>query len=120
MSEPEQLNGHASEAIDEPAPDMLETVDQVVYHMAYWHHNRMGQLVHAMNVPTEIPVEVTDHQTGEVIILNEEQMIGFRAGLSIAKSIFEQFPIQMIPAEQAEESAVPEVENPEEGHDQSN
>ena len=110
MSEPEQLNGHASEAMAEPAPVMLENADQVVYHMAHWHNNRMGQLVHAMNVPPEIPVEVTDHQTGEVIVLNEEQMIGFRAGLSIAKSIFEQFPIQMIPAEQAEEPAAPETE----------
>ena len=117
MSEPEQLNGHASEAMAEPAPIMLETTDQVVYHMAHWHNNRMGQLVHAMNVPPEIPVEVTDHKTGEVIVLNEEQMIGFRAGLSIAKSIFEQFPIQMIPAE---EPAAPEVETSEEGHDLSN
>ena len=120
MSEPEQLNGHATEAMAEPAPVMLETADQVVYHMAHWHNNRMGQLVHSMNVPPEIPVEVTDHQTGEIIVLNEEQMIGFRAGLSIAKSIFEQFPIQMIPAEEAEESAAPEVETPEESYDQSN
>ena len=110
MSEPEQLNGHAPEAVAEPAPVMLETADQVVYHMAHWHNNRMGQLVHAMNVPPEIPVEVTDHKTGEIIVLNEEQMIGFRAGLSIAKSIFEQFPIQMIPAEQAEETFTPETE----------
>ena len=114
MSEPEQLNGHAPEAPAEPAPVMLETADQVVYHMAHWHNNRMGQLVHAMNVPPEIPVEVTDQKTGEVIVLNEEQMIGFRAGLSIAKSIFEQFPIQMIPADE------PAAEGEEEGHDLSN
>ena len=117
MSEPEQLNGHAPEAPAEPAPVMLETADQVVYHMAHWHNNRMGQLVHAMNVPPEIPVEVTDHKTGEIIVLNEEQMIGFRAGLSIAKSIFEQFPIQMISAEQSDAA---EDGSSEEVHDLSN
>ena len=121
MLEPENLNGHeVPEAAPPQEPIPLETTDQVVFHMLGWHQNRMGQLLHAMNVPPEIPVEVTDHQTGEVIVLNEEQMIGFRAGLSIAKSIFEQFPIQMIPAEQAEEPTAPELETPEEDHDQSN
>ena len=120
MTEPEQLNGHSPEAMAEPAPVMLETADQVVYHMAHWHNNRMGQLLHAMNCPPEIPVEVTDHKTGEVFELNQEQMVGFRAGLAIAQSIFQQFPIQMIPAEQAEQPVASEVESPEEGHDQSN
>lgn len=96
---------------------MLETVDQVVYHMANWHHNRMGQLIHALNVPSDVPVEVTEHESGEVFVLNEEQMVGFRAGLSIAKSIFEEFPIQMIPTEQSD--AAEDVSS-EEGHDLSN
>ena len=118
MSDTQELNGAGQpEAAQEQQPIILETTDQVVYHMAHWHNNRMGQLLHAMNCPPEIPVEVTDHKTGEIIVLNEEQMIGFRAGLSIAKSIFEQFPIQMIPAEQPDTS---EAETPEEGHDQSN
>ena len=118
MSDTQELNGAGQpEAAQEQQPIMLETADQVVFHMAHWHNNRMGQLLHAMNCPPEIPVEVTDHGTGEVIVLNEEQMIGFRAGLSIAQSIFEQFPIQMIPAEQQE---APAAEGQEEGHDQSN
>ena len=116
MSDTQEMNSAGqSQPTEEQKSIPLETADQVVYHMASWHNNRMGQLMHAMNCPPEIPVEVTDHQTGEVIVLNEEQMIGFRAGLSIAQSIFEQFPIQMIPAEQTEESAALE-----EGHDQSN
>ena len=116
MSDTQEMNGAGQpEAVQEQQPIMLETVDQVVYHMAHWHNNRMGQLLHAMDCPPEIPVEVTDHKTGEIIVLNEEQMIGFRAGLSIAKSIFEQFPIQMIPADQPEAPA-----SLEEGHDLSN
>ena len=98
MSDTQELNGAAEP--QEPIP--LETADQVVYHMANWHNNRMGQLLHAMNCPPEIPVEVTDHKTGESFELNQEQMVGFRAGLSIAVSIFQQFPIQMIPAEESE------------------
>ena len=114
MSDTQELNGAGQpEAAQEQQPIILETTDQVVYHMAHWHNNRMGQLLHAMNCPPEIPVEVTDHKTGEIIVLNEEQMIGFRAGLSIAKSIFEQFPIQMISDDQPEAPADPEAESEE-------
>ena len=113
MSDTQEMNG-AAEAQDAEEQQLipLETADQVVYHMANWHNNRMGQLLHAMNCPDEIPVEVTDHKTGEVFELNQEQRVGFRAGLAIAQSLFQQFPIQMVSAEQAEA--------PEEGHDQSN
>ncbi len=118
MSDTQEMNGAGQpETVEEQQPIPLETADQVVYLMASWHNNRMGQLLHAMNCPPEIPVEVTDHKTGETFELNQEQMVGFRAGLSIAVSIFQQFPIQMIPAEA---SAAPEEETPEEGHDQSN
>ena len=118
MSDTQEMNGAAEPQVaEQQQPIPLETADQVVYHMASWHNNRMGQLLHAMNCPPEIPVEVTDHKTGETFELNQEQMVGFRAGLSIAVSIFQQFPIQMIPAEQSEE---PAPETPEEGHDQSN
>lgn len=114
MSDNQELNGAGQpEAAQEQQPIILETPDQVVFHMAHWHNNRMGQLLHAMNCPPEIPVEVTDHKTGETFELNQEQMIGFRAGLSVAQSIFEQFPIQMIPAEQAEEPTAPEAEKQE-------
>ena len=121
MSDTQEMNGAAEPQVaEQQQPIPLETADQVVYHMASWHNNRMGQLLHAMNCPPEIPVEVTDHKTGEVFELNQEQMVGFRAGLSIAVSIFQQFPIQLIPAEEPEAPAAPEVETPEEGHDQSN
>lgn len=110
MSDTKEMNGAAES--QEPIP--LETADQVVYHMANWHNNRMGQLLHAMNCPDDIPIEVTDHKTGEVFELNQEQRVGFRAGMAIAQSIFEQFPIQMIPADE------PAAEGEEEGHDQSN
>lgn len=109
MTEPENLNGHdVTEAVQDPAPIPLETADQVVYHMLGWHQNRMGQLLHAMNVPPEIPVEVTDHKTGEIIVLNEEQMVGFRAGVSIAVNLFQNFPIQLVPAEPVEEEPAAE------------
>jgi hypothetical protein len=117
MTEPEKLNGHAPdeavapESVQEPAPIPLETADQVVYHMLAWHQNRMGQLVHAMNVPADIPVEVTDHKTGEVIELNAEQMVGFHAGLSIAHSLFEKFPIQLIQADPEAPEAADEQPN---------
>ena len=115
MSDTQEMNGAAEPQVaEQQQPIPLETADQVVYHMASWHNNRMGQLLHAMNCPPEIPVEVTDHKTGEVFELNQEQMVGFRAGLSIAVSIFQQFPIQMIPADE------PAAEGEEEGHDQSN
>lgn len=111
MSDTQELNGAAEPQVaEQQQPIPLETADQVVYHMASWHNNRMGQLLHAMNCPPEIPVEVTDHKTGEVFELNQEQMVGFRAGLSIAVSIFQQFPIQVIPAEQPEAPAAPEAE----------
>ena len=118
MSDTQEMNGAAEPQVaEQQQPIPLETADQVVYHMASWHNNRMSQLLHAMNCPPEIPVEVTDHKTGEVFELNQEQMVGFRAGLSIAVSIFQQFPIQMIPAEQSD--AAEDVSS-EEGHDQSN
>ena len=118
MSDTQEMNGAAEPQVaEQQQPIPLETADQVVYHMASWHNNRMGQLLHAMNYPPEIPVEVTDHKTGETFELNQEQMVGFRAGLSIAVSIFQQFPIQMIPAEQSD--AAEDVSS-EEGHDQSN
>ena len=118
MSDTQEMNGAAeAQNAEEQQPIPLETADQVVYHMANWHNNRMSQLLHAMNCPDEIPVEVTDHKTGEVFELNQEQRVGFRAGLSIAQSIFQQFPIQMI---SDEEPTALEVETPEEGHDQSN
>ena len=118
MSDTQEMNGAGqSQPAEEQKPIPLETADQVVYHMASWHNNRMGQLLHAMNCPPEIPVEVTDHKTGETFELNQEQMVGFRAGLSIAVSIFQQFPIQMIPAEQSD--AAEDVSS-EEGHDLSN
>ena len=118
MSDTQEMNGAAeAQNAEEQQPIPLETADQVVYLMARWHNNRMGQLLHAMNCPPEIPIEVTDHKTGEVFELNQEQMVGFRAGLSIAQSIFEQFPIQMI---SEEEPVAPEEDTPEEGHDQSN
>ena len=113
MPDTQEMNDAAEP--QEPIP--LETADQVVYHMASWHNNRMGQLWHAMNCPDNIPIEVTDHKTGEVFELNQEQRVGFRAGMAIAQSIFEQFPIQMIPAEQSD--AAEDVSS-EEGHDQSN
>lgn len=120
MSDTQELNGAEQPApAQEQQPIMLETADQVVYHMATWHNNRMGQLLHAMNCPAEIPVEVTDHKTGEVFELNQEQLVGFRAGLAIAQAIFQQFPIQMIPAEQAEEPAAPEA-GQEEGNEPAN
>ena len=118
MSDTQEMNGAGQpETAEEQQLIPLETADQVVYHMASWHNNRMGQLLHAMNCPPEIPVEVTDHKTGETFELNQEQMVGFRAGLSIAVSIFQQFPIQMIPAEQ---SGAAEDVSPEEVHDLSN
>ena len=118
MSDTQEMNGAGqSQPAEEQQPIPLETADQVVYHMASWHNNRMGQLMHAMNCPPEIPVEVTDHKTGETFELNQEQMVGFHAGLSIALSIFEQFPIQMISAEQ---SGTAEDVSSEEGHDLSN
>ena len=118
MSDTQEMNGAGQQqpaVPQEPIP--LETADQVVYHMAAWHNNRMGQLLHAMNCPDDIPIEVTDHKTGEVFELNQEQRVGFRAGMAIAQSIFEQFPIQMIPAE---EPVAPTPETPEEDHDISN
>lgn len=118
MPDTQELNGAEQPApAQEQQPIMLETADQVVHHMATWHNNRMGQLLHAMNCPDDIPIEVTDHKTGVVFELNQEQRVGFRAGMAIAQSIFEQFPIQMIPAEQP---VAPAPETPEEGHDQSN
>ena len=118
MSDTQEMNGAAEPQVaEQQQPIPLETADQVVYHMASWHNNRMGQLLHAMNCPPEIPVEVTDHKTGETFELNQEQMVGFRAGLSIAVSIFQQFPIQMIPAEQSDAS---EDVSSEEDHDLSN
>lgn len=118
MSDTQELNGAGQpEAAQEQQPIILETADQVVFHMAHWHNNRMGQLLHALDCPPEIPVEVTDHKTGETFELNQEQMVGFRAGLSVAQSIFEQFPIQMIPTEQPDTS---EAASLEEGHDLSN
>lgn len=115
MSDTQEMNGAGlPEAAEEQQSIPLETADQVVYLMLNWHNNRMGQLLHAMNCPPEIPVEVTDHKTGESFELNQEQMVGFRAGLSIAVSIFQQFPIQMIPADE------PAAENEGEGHDLSN
>ena len=118
MSDTQEMNGAGQQQpAEKQQPIPLETADQVVYHMAAWHNNRMGQLLNAMNCPDDIPIEVTDHKTGEVFELNQEQRVGFRAGMAIAQSIFEQFPIQMIPAEQQE---APAAEGQEEGHDLAN
>ena len=88
---PQTEPGEMEQAALQPIP--LNDVGQLVGLLVHWHDNRMAQLNAAMNVPNDIEVEVTDHMTGEVFVLSQEQLVGFRAGISVVKSLFEKLPI---------------------------
>lgn len=83
--------GEMEQAALQPIP--LNDIGQLVGLLVGWHKNRMAQLNAAMNVPNDIEVEVTDHMTGEVFTLSQDQLVGFRAGISVVKSLFENLPI---------------------------
>lgn len=96
MENPENMNGADLAPQAEPvAPETipLNDIGQLVGLLVGWHRNRMAQLEAAMNVPNDIEVEVTDHMTGEVFALSVDQLVGFRAGIAVVKSLFENLPI---------------------------
>ena len=88
---PQAEPGEMEQAALQPIP--LNDIGQLVGLLVGWHKNRMAQLNAAMNVPNDIEVEVTDHLTGEVFTLSQDQLVGFRAGISVVKSLFEDLPI---------------------------
>ena len=88
---PQAEPGEMEQAALQPIP--LNDIGQLVGLLVGWHKNRMAQLNAAMNVPNDIEVEVTDHMTGEVFTLSQDQLVGFRAGISVVKSLFEDLPI---------------------------
>lgn len=86
----------------------ITSIDNFAQLLASWHANRLNQLEQAMNVPDDVAIEFTD-ENGEVVTLTAEQRAGFKAGMTIAKSLFEELPFvfsqEDAPEQTAEETA---------------
>lgn len=105
---PQAEPGEMEQAALQPIP--LNDIGQLVGLLVGWHKNRMAQLNAAMNVPNDIEVEVTDHMTGEVFTLSQDQLVGFRAGISVVKSLFENLPIVVEFEDAGNDMDLPEAE----------
>ena len=105
---PQAEPGEMEQAALQPIP--LNNIGQLVGLLVGWHKNRMAQLNAAMNVPNDIEVEVTDHMTGEVFTLSQDQLVGFRAGISVVKSLFENLPIVVEFEDAGNDKDLPEAE----------
>ena len=105
---PQAEPGEMEQAALQPIP--LNDIGQLVGLLVGWHKNRMAQLNAAMNVPNDIEVEVTDHMTGEVFTLSQDQLVGFRAGISVVKSLFEKLPIVVEFEDAGNDKDLPEAE----------
>ena len=70
---------------------LIDSIDHFAMLVAYWHNNRMQQLVQALNVPDEVEISFQD-ESGEDVTLSPEQRKGFLAGLAMAKSLFAELP----------------------------
>ena len=87
----------------------ITSIDSFAQLLASWHANRLNQLEQAMNVPDDVAIEFTD-ENGEVVTLTAEQRAGFKAGMTIAKSLFEELPF-VFSQEDAPEQATEETAN---------
>ena len=87
----------------------ITSIDNFAQLLASWHATRLNQLEQAMNVPDDVAIEFTD-ENGEVVTLTAEQRAGFKAGLTIAKSLFVDLPF-VFSQEDASEQAAEETAN---------
>lgn len=71
----------------------VTNIDQFAFLVSHWHQNRLGQLEQALTAPDDVEIIIEDEQgKQEPLSLNLEQRKAFRAGLIVAKSLFQQLP----------------------------
>lgn len=85
------------------AEETLEVthLDQFMHLLVHWHENRMAQLAQIHEIPSDVEILVPD-ASGNDINLTEDQRIGFRAGISVARSLLQDLPFTMSETEPAQ------------------
>ncbi len=76
---------------------LINSIDDFAFFVANWHQNRMKQLIQASQVPDDVQIVAVLEEGQEEISLTPEQVQGFRAGLILAKSLFEELPFTVTP-----------------------
>lgn len=93
---------------DTPADEMVEvtSIPQFAAMVEAWHENVCAQLNQGINVPDDVVIAFGIFDGAPEVDLNEDQRLGFKAGLVMALSLFEQLPfapmaVEEVPATQA-------------------
>lgn len=93
----------------------ITDLDQFAFLVANWHMNCIAQLHQALKVPDEVEIAYDLTGSGDDTPLTPEQREGFKVGLTVALSLFQDLPFTVtdMPVSSEGESVAPEVP----GHD---
>lgn len=81
----------------EETMEVMQSVDEFAACITFWHTNRISQLKQALETPDTVAIIVQDDKSGEDVELTPDQRVGFKAGLLVALSLFEDLPFAVLP-----------------------
>lgn len=84
-------------------PQPIQTVEQMANLVMDWLQNRHAQLSHLREIPDTEKLEVTDEDTGEVLVLEGDLRRTFLMGLAVAQTIFIEPPFKVQEVEDDED-----------------
>lgn len=67
----------------EPAPVMVEDLDQFVHMLSAWHEKQVATLQHFLSIPQGTAVQVGEDEADEVILIDDAHR-AFIAGVTLA------------------------------------
>lgn len=78
-----------------------ENMQEIAEGLVSWHQHRMKQLKTVLDLPAD--TEIMIGSGDDKIALTGDVRKGFRMGMTVARDLFENFPLQITPNDQAEE-----------------
>lgn len=93
-------------------PDIIPIVnlDQFAFLVASWHTNKMQQLQQALAVPDDVEIAIDLDGSGVDTPLTAEQRVAFKAGLTLAVSLFSELPFLVTQDSAPEAEVAPQVQ----------
>lgn len=73
----------------------INSTEQLTQLVIDWQENVMAQLSHIANLPSDLGIEVSDDDSGEVIHITDQRMEDFVKGILVAKTLIGTLPFKM-------------------------
>lgn len=82
-----------------PADELVEvkSIGQFAAMVAGWHANIVAQLYQAAAVPDDVEILFTPAEGAPERVMTKDELVGFKAALVVAISLFEELPFDAFP-----------------------